>query len=183
MQTPGTPSEPTEIGLFSRVHGLKGQLIFQANIPGQWDELKLFFIKDRIFGFQPFRLIAIRPNAKSADGLSFFVQVEGINDRAAAEKLQAKRVFVHSELAESLSFDEEEPPLIGYALLNQQQQLLGEVVDVLSNGDHELLLVQTQGSSSFWLPCVNQFIVTIDDHAQQIEVDQEAIAPLIDLND
>lgn len=163
----------TYIGRFVKAHGIKGLLIAELNFgDGNWPESPLIYTQDPYFGFKPLRL----DNAtyrENKSGFTFFVQLEGILDRQAAEKLVHTKIFVESSIADDfISLNSTDVQWVDFSVLDEKGQLCAIVTDSYFNGDHELLLIKDLNSDSepFWFPLVEDYIISIDEQKEEIQV-------------
>lgn len=99
---------------------------------------------------------------------------EGVNDRSAAEALDGYYIAAPREDLPRTAKDEYYwADLVGLAVVNQQQQLLGHVSGLLSTGVHEVLQVQ-DGDIERLIPFVAAYVGEVDLAARRIMVDWQA---------
>jgi 16S rRNA processing protein RimM len=106
-------------------------------------------------------------------------QLMGVAGRDAAEALQGATVQISRSHFPALSKDEFYwLDLIGLAVENLQGEHLGQVRDLMDNGAHPILRVDTvdsvgdeKRSREILIPFVNQFVKTVDQNGKKITVD------------
>ncbi len=109
-------------------------------------------------------------------GDSIVATVQEVADRDAAEALKGARVFVSRA-----SFPTPDPDefywvdLIGLAVVNRAQVLLGQVVGLLETGPHCVLRIQPPAAESpeCLIPFVSVYVDQVDKVAGRITVDWE----------
>lgn len=108
------------------------------------------------------------------------VQLMGVTDRNAAEKLQGASVQIRRSHFPVLPENEFYwADLIGLEVENLQGQSLGRVIDLIDNGAHPILrvalpdavLADKDAVSERLIPFVDQFVKTVDQTAKKISVD------------
>jgi 16S rRNA processing protein RimM len=100
----------------------------------------------------------------------FLVELEGVNDRDAAELL--KGAALSAERDQLPPPDEHEvylSDLVGCRVLDLAGADLGEVISVENNGAHELLTVK--GARTWQLPFVDGIVTSVDVAAKKIVCD------------
>lgn len=150
--------ELSQIGYFTKTHGVKGHLILKAEKSFFTDELKVLFI-DSPSGKAPHFVNELK---ESNTGL-----IIGLEDVATVEKarlLLGKAVYVQSSLLDS---DDEEFDWIGYTLVDKTFGVLGQVTGVSDNGQQLLLSVEYKGREVL-LPLVEDFIEKIEEESRTL---------------
>lgn len=160
-----------EIGTFTKVHGLKGLLVFKAHQASDaWTALKLLYINDRRFGFRPFRIAEIKADFSKKDGQSFFVQLEGIDNRRDASLLHHAAVHTESDFVDHFVEDDESAFWEGFLVFLADGSRYGSVISEQFNGDHDLLLIQNQQDQTFWLPAVEAYVLEVDEEERKLVI-------------
>jgi 16S rRNA processing protein RimM len=113
-------------------------------------------------------------------GEDVVAQLMGVADRNAAEALKGTAVQIRRSHFPPLSNGEFYwIDLIGLTVKNLQGECLGTVSDLMDNGAHPILRVQTppvlntEKPSERLIPFVDQFVKTVDQAARKITVDWE----------
>jgi 16S rRNA processing protein RimM len=108
----------------------------------------------------------VRPAAVSA-------KLEGVDDRDAAELLRGIDVAVTREdLGEAESGEFYWVDLVGLAVVNLQDEALGQVEELLRTGGSDVLVVR--GERERLIPFVADYVKSVDRKAGRITVDWEA---------
>jgi 16S rRNA processing protein RimM len=108
-----------------------------------------------------FKVLKFKPHKKG-----IILKVDGIVDRTAAEKIEGQGLYVEedtfiSKPGETVYLGE----LLGFELIDQNNISYGPVLDFLSNGPQDLLVIKKNGQE-FLVPFVAPFILKID-HEQK----------------
>jgi 16S rRNA processing protein RimM len=108
----------------------------------------------------------VRPAAVSA-------KLEGVDDRDAAELLRGIDVAVTREdLGETEGGEFYWVDLVGLAVVNLQDEALGQVEELLRTGGSDVLVVR--GGRERLIPFVANYVKSVDRKAGRITVDWEA---------
>lgn len=156
------------VGKIRKAHGIRGELFlisFSKNF--DWlsdvDEAQLVRkIKNAEGKYEEHRFSF--PIKKSKDHkVGRILKLEGINDRNMAEEFEGAVFQVPKELFSNDENNEEYYllQLKGFQLFNQEDALLGEVVDFGNNNAHDLLVIEKDGHR-FEVPYVDELILKLD---------------------
>ena len=108
----------------------------------------------------------VRPAAVSA-------KLEGVEDRSAAELLRGFDIAVtREELGDAKEGEFYWVDLVGLAVVNLQDEKLGQVEDLLRTGGSDVLVVR--GERERLIPFIADFVKSVDREAKRITVDWEA---------
>ncbi len=100
--------------------------------------------------------------------------LEGFDDRTAAEALVGAEISINRDQLKPLQADEYYwSDLIGCQVTNLQQELLGEVEDLMETGANDVMIVK-QGGQERLIPFIDPWVVEVDLDQQAITVDWEA---------
>lgn len=141
------------------------------NTRGLKGECKLYsYTDDPQHRFEPGRVLYLDQNrdrpleitkSSMSKGL-IFVFFKGIDTIEKAEKLKGKDLWIpKDELPETEEDEYYYHELNGCQVFNEDGEDLGKVTDILETGP-SLVLRVSQGDSSFLVPFVNQFIVSVE---------------------
>lgn len=111
-----------------------------------------------------------------ARGDGYVASSPSVTDRTAAEALRGARIFVaRSEFPVPDADEFYWVDLIGMAVVNRAEVVLGSVVGLLDNGAHSVLRVQRLGEAAaeLLIPFVSVYVDQVDLPARRIEVDWE----------
>jgi 16S rRNA processing protein RimM len=111
----------------------------------------------------PFKIIRFKPHKKGV-----IIKLEGLADRTQAEKWEGFGLYVEdeafiSEPGETLYLGE----MIGYELIDQSKTSYGPILEFLSNGTQDLLVVKVD-SKEYLVPFVDPLIEKIDHESKKI---------------
>lgn len=149
--------ELTEIGYFSKTHGIKGQLILKTERDFDPEAVKAVFIESST-GKAPYFISEIKEtNTGIIVGLEEVVAVE------KAKLLLGKKVFIDATLVE----EEEVSDWMGYEVIDKHHGSLGTISGSSDNGQQELINVLYKGKEII-LPLVDDFIESVDEEAKKL---------------
>jgi 16S rRNA processing protein RimM len=110
-------------------------------------------------GHQPFPLRRIRQRSEEM----LIVQLEGIDDRNAAESLREEMVYVHIDSAVPLEEDEYYLYQIeGIRVMTDKGQELGHVTDVIETGANDVYVVTAPDGTEHLIPAIEDVIQAVD---------------------
>ena len=180
---PAWPDDAVEVGRIGGAWGVKGWFKVQ---PFATDPQALFSSK-RWFLRAADEARPARPGAAALPALLKIVEAkehgdgvvaraQEVADRDGAEALRGARIFVGRSSFPTAGADEYYwVDLIGLAVLNREDQLLGSVVGLLDTGAHSVLRVLPEGgkgeADERLIPFVAQYIDEVDMPARCIRVD------------
>ena len=180
---PAWPDDAVEVGRIGGAWGVKGWFKVQ---PFATDPQALFSSK-RWFLRAADEARPARPGAAALPALLKIVEAkehgdgvvaraQEVADRDAAEALRGARIFVGRSSFPTAGADEYYwVDLIGLAVLNREEQLLGSVVGLLDTGAHSVLRVLPEGgkgeADERLIPFVARYIDEVDMPARCIRVD------------
>ena len=180
---PAWPDDAVEVGRIGGAWGVKGWFKVQ---PFAADPQALFSSK-RWFLRAADEARPARPGAAALPALLKIVEAkehgdgvvaraQEVADRDGAEALRGARIFVGRSSFPTAGADEYYwVDLIGLAVLNREDQLLGSVVGLLDTGAHSVLRVLPEGgkgeADERLIPFVARYIDEVDMPARRIRVD------------
>lgn len=170
--------ECNKLGFVFKVYGIKGELIIRSdvelseNIIEKWESIFVkingilvpFFIED-IF----------RKSDKEIQ-----LRLEDITDETQAKPFLKKEVYIEETL---LQVDKNESffsKYIGYTISNDEDVVLGEIVELLEYPGQDLLKVDTLESDSILIPAIADWIISCNDNTKELSLDLPE--GLIDIN-
>ncbi|MGV2981994.1 ribosome maturation factor RimM [Camelimonas sp. ID_303_24] len=126
---------------FGRAHGVRGEVRLKSWTadPASVRDYGPFISADG----RPLRLTSLRP-APGGEADMFIVQVEGVNDRSAAEALARQRLFTPRDRLPQLD-DEDEfylADLVGLAVENDDGRRIGDVIAVHDFGAGDVIEIR-----------------------------------------
>lgn len=142
----------TEIGYFSKTHGLKGEL--QLNIIRDLDIENCNAVIVKLpSGDSPQFISEFRENKNG-----FIILLEEIDSVEKAKAFVGKKVLANEEFV----FEEEENPLIGYRLIDEKFGEVGVITDVDDAGANPVFNIDHKGKQVI-LPYNDDFVSSIDE--------------------
>lgn len=165
-----TEEEITSVGKLLKTHGLKGELNMLLDIdPGYLEEGNPAVLDiDGIY--VPFYTDSLRTKGS----FSYLVKFEGIDSETEARKLVNKSIFaLRDRLKEFMleNYDEEYAlydDLIGWTIEDIEGGEIGKVVEIDTNTDNELFIVETPEGKTVYIPLTEDFIEKMDEEGKRV---------------
>lgn len=146
--------------ILGAAHGLRGEV--RADI--RTDNPKQRFVKGVVIETDnsAYPTLTVRGIRKNND--KTLISFEEVTDRNEAEKLKFTKLFVDSdELQDEDDQDAFYPhQLQGLKAIDTDQNLLGEVVDLVYGKAHDLLIVETENKEKVMVPFVYEIVPEIN---------------------
>lgn len=174
--------EITSVGKLLKTHALKGELNMLLDIdPGYLEEGNPAILDiDGIY--VPFYAESVRTKGS----FSYLVKFEGIDSEIEAKKLVNKTVYaLRNKLKEYMleNYDEEYAlydDLVGYTIEDIDNGVIGKVVEIDTNTENELFIVETPDGNTVYIPLTEDFIEKMDEDNKTITM--RLPEGLLDLN-
>jgi len=153
--------EYIEIGSVVRPHGVRGELVVEANselLPGLASETPIYFGTDRV------KLIVerLRPHRGR-----LLLKAQGIDDRNQAEELRQQALYLHSSEVEPLPDGSYYYwQIMGMEVYSESGEKLGIVKHIIETGANDVYVLQTDDDHEVLIPA-------IDDVIQEVDLDRE----------
>lgn len=165
-----TEEEITSVGKLLKTHGLKGELNMLLDIdPGYLEEGNPAVLDiDGIY--VPFYADSLRTKGS----FSYLVKFDGIDSETEARKLVNKSVFaLRDRLKEFMleNYDEEYAlydDLIGWTIEDADAGVIGKVVEIDTNTENELFIVETPEGKTVYIPLTEDFIEKMDEEEKRV---------------
>ncbi|MDE6018908.1 MAG: ribosome maturation factor RimM [Muribaculaceae bacterium] len=162
--------EITSVGKLLKTHALKGELNMLLDIdPGYLEEGNPAILDiDGIY--VPFYADSIRTKGS----FSYLVKFDGIDSEIEAKKLVNKTVYaLRDKLKEYMleNYDEEYAlydDLVGYTIRDLDFGVIGKVVEIDTNTENELFIVETPDGNTVYIPLTEDFIEKMDEDNKTI---------------
>lgn len=174
--------EISAVGKLQKTHALKGELNVMLDIDPEYLEEGNPAIIDIDGIYVPFYAESIRTKGS----FSYLVKFEGIDSEFEAKKLVNKTIYAcKDKLKEYMeeNYDEDYTlydDLIGCTIVDTWKGEIGKVVEIDSNTENELFIVETPDGNTIFIPLTEDFIEEIDEDAKVIRM--RLPDGLIDLN-
>ena len=151
------------VGMITSPVGLKGEVkVYNYSDRTQiYEETEIFYLGD-----EPRKLERFRTQKNM-----LVIKFEGVETREAAEELRNREVFVtRDDLPELEEGEYYLRDLIGMKVF-QEDNLIGEVADVITNTSQDILKVMTVEGAEALIPGVEPILQSIDTDKKIITVD------------
>ncbi len=159
------------MGRISGIYGVKGWIrVFSYTRPAENIlNYPFWYLKHR----DDETLHKVREGRTQGKGL--VVSLEGIEDRDTARLLVGADIYIERDQLPSLPEGEYYwTDLLGLQVINRQGQSLGEVVEILETGAHDVLVVKGEGREL--IPWVwGTYLLDVDLEAGRITVDWQGL--------
>lgn len=105
----------------------------------------------------------------------YVVYFDTVQNRTDAEKLEGHFCLVSTDALPE-GFDEQDSfDVAGFAVVDATAGLLGAVSEIQQNPAHPILVVErTEGADELLIPLVDEFVVSVDEQDERIDVDVPA---------
>ncbi|NQV30644.1 MAG: 16S rRNA processing protein RimM [Candidatus Marinimicrobia bacterium] len=156
----------TAIGVVRKPHGIKGGLkvtLYSIDLD-MLQNLEQLFVNTG----SDWKQLTLN----SSQGYDDFaiLNFKEIQDRTEAEAYRDQEIFTLRDDLPTLDDDEFYiDDLIGCEAVNERNELLGKVIEILSPGAHEVLLI-SNGESETLVPLVDEWVANIDINDRRIQV-------------
>ena len=174
--------EISAIGRLQKTHALKGEMNVLLDVDPEYLEEGNPAVLDIDGIYVPFYAESVR----SKGSFSYLVKFEGIDSEFEAKKLVNKTVFAvrdrHKEFMQENYYDEYAlyDDLIGWTIEDAELGAIGTVVDIDTNTENELFIVETPDGKTVYIPLTEDFMENVDKDAKKISM--RLPAGLLDLN-
>lgn len=174
--------EISAVGKLQKTHALKGELNVMLDIDPEYLEEGNPAIIDIDGIYVPFYAESIRTKGS----FSYLVKFEGIDSEFEAKKLVNKTVYARKDkLKEYMeeNYDEDYTlydDLIGCTIVDTEKGEIGKVVEIDSNTENELFIVERPDGNIVYIPLTEDFIEEIDEDSKTIRMNLPD--GLLDLN-
>src|SRR6185295_12956153 len=158
--TSGSPDgEPVylTVGFLRRPHGLQGEIIMDlhTDFPERMKSGRKLLVGEE---HQPMTLTNVRPHQAG-----LLVKFEGIETPDDAGKYRNQWVFIKAKdappLPEGQIYQHE---LFGFKVLDENDVLLGELVEILETGANDVYVVKDESGKEILLPAIPSVILDLD---------------------
>lgn len=145
------------IGEISTVHGVKGLVKLRVHV----EDTDLF---SATLYTDAHSAKTIKLKLKNAMKDHWLAEVEGYNDRTAAETLRGTKIYIDRDALPDLGDDEHYyVDLVGMECIDESGNIIGTVIDVTNFGASDLLDIKPPSGPSFYLHYTDETILAIDD--------------------
>ena len=166
-------TEYIEIGEIVKPQGIRGEVKLRAMARdmSRYTRLETVYLKEGGV-YAPQKVVKSRAN----DGFAY-LQLEGVNDRNQAELLRGRMVYMDRAHAFELGEDENFVcDLIGLEAVDTAGTRIGTLTDVLTpNAVCDVYVFDTP-RGEMMIPALKRVVVSVDVEAEQIVLDEKALA-------
>ncbi len=162
-----------KVGQIVRPQGIKGELkVRMLSVSQFFEKGKLLYIDD-----QQYKIVSSRANGDFA-----VIKLDNVNDCNMAESMRDKLVYADKAsvvLPNNQYFYDD---LIGCMLVDEQEQRLGEIVDIENYGASDILHIKSKEDTT-QCPFVNGLFVHVDVQNKKIQVSTQKYLELTNYED
>ena len=157
-----------ELGYVKKTSGLKGMLLVQPDT----DRAAHYLGTDAFFLEESGQAVPYFIEECTLDSKGLMrVRFEEIEDADAARRLVGKKVFLPLHQLPALEgkqfyFHE----VIGWKAIDENDRIIGSILDVLDRGPQELLLVKSAEEKEIYLPLAEDFILDVDRAKRELKL-------------
>lgn len=159
-ETSGSPNgEPVylTVGFLRRPHGLRGEIIMDlhTDFPERLQRGRNMFVSEE---HTPVIVQSVREHQNGV-----LIKFDGIDDPETAGELRNQWVYVNSNdvppLPEGRIYQHE---LFGFKVVDEQDNLLGELVEIIETGANNVYVVKGESGGELLLPAIPSVILDLD---------------------
>ena len=153
-----------EVGRLGRPHGVRGEINM---VPVSPDLDRLLDLKSIYLGTDSdsatlVGISSIRMH-RAKKGPTLLLQLEGHGDRDSVALVRGNRVFaLDTDLPDLGTEEYYYTDIIGYNVLSESGEVLGEIEDVLDRPPQDLLVVRLSSGDEAFIPLVDEFVLNVD---------------------
>lgn len=160
-QPPGSPNEGEPVflvvGKLRRPHGVRGEILMDVYT----DFPERLQPGVTLLGGEQRRRLHISTLRRHRNAL--LVKFEGYDDREQVGEMRNWLVYVGSDQIPSLEEgDFYHHQLLGLGVFDEENQYLGQLVEILETGANDILVVRGEGKKDILLPATDEIILDID---------------------
>lgn len=163
------------LGRITAPYGVSGWLRLHpfGDDPDRWREIKHWWLGGDEQDYSGWRAYALQSMRRQGNG--WVIKLTGVDDRNGAEALVGQFVGAPRNALPATEPDEFYwADLVGLAVVNEQQETLGRVIELIESGAHAVMVVQEgegQEVQQRLIPFVGQIVKNVDVPAGVMRVD------------
>ena len=167
-----SPHSLVQVGFIFRPHGLNGELKIDPGAtddPARFEELPSVYVGARPHRVRRYSIASVRYQ-QTKRGVTVILGLDGIEDRDAAEAIAKRKVYATDE---TLGLEDDEifaHQLVGWTVVTEDGTKLGAVVTLREMPAQDAFVVQREDGREVMIPAVEDFIVALDEEAEQVVV-------------
>ena len=153
------------VGFLRRPHGVSGEIILDlhTDFPERLKSGRKLFLGEE---YKPMTLVSARPHAKG-----MLIKFKGIETPEDVGQFRNKWVYVKASdvppLPEGQLYQHE---LLGFSVVDESHDLLGELVEILETGANDVYVVRDANRHEILLPAIPSVILELDPARRLIRV-------------
>jgi 16S rRNA processing protein RimM len=156
------------LGKLTKTHGIKGELLLRSEkeLPDEFEKTETVFIE---IDEQPVPFFVSPDGIHIRDSFSAIIKFDDIDSETVARDFVNTRLFIPVSLAEELFKNSASrlEDLLGFMVLGQKGQAVGEILEILNIALNPLLRVSYKGRDVL-LPFHEDLLVKIDEKRKAI---------------
>ena len=158
--TPGSPDgEPVylTVGFLRRPHGVNGEIVMDlhTDFPERMKGGRKLLIGEE---HQPMTLTSVRPHQSG-----LLVKFKGVETPEDARLLRNQWVYIKTKDAPPLPDGQiYEYELIGFSVVDENNNPLGELVEILDTGANDVYIVKDDSGTEILLPAIPSVVLDLD---------------------
>ena len=153
------------VGFLRRPHGVGGEIIMDlhTDFPERMKKGRKIFVGDK---YKPMTFESVRPHAKG-----MLVKLKDVDTPEDAGLYRNQWVFVKTKDAPPLPDGHMyQYELIGFHIVDENGNLLGELVDIIETGANDVYVVRDDSGKEILLPAIPSVILGVDAESRTMQV-------------
>ena len=157
-----------QLGLISKIHSFKGEVILflDTDVPENYYDLTHFFLEVNK-QLVPYFIEKKQKHKQN----QLRITIDGVRTQEDAEKLTGKSVFLPLEMLPELEphqfyFHE----IVGFEVVNEKDERVGEIIEVIDNPVNRLLNVKLPNEKEALLPFNDNHILKVNKPKKTIQL-------------
>ena len=160
QRIPGSPDgEPVylTVGFLRRPHGVHGEMVMNlhTDFPERMKSGRKLLVGEE---YRPMTLVGTRPHQKG-----MIVKFKGIETPEEAGQYRNQWVYIKTKdaprLPEGQVYQHE---LFGFQVVDENENLLGELVEILETGANNVYVVRDESGGELLLPAIPSVVLDVD---------------------
>jgi 16S rRNA processing protein RimM len=159
-ETPGSPDgEPVylTVGFLRRPHGVHGEMAMDlhTDFPERMKSGRKLLVGEE---HRPLTIASARPHQAG-----LLIKFKGIDTPEDAGELRNQWVYIKSSDAPQLEGGRiYQHELFGFQVIDENEQLLGELVEILETGANDVYVIKKEVGGEILLPAIPSVILNVD---------------------
>jgi 16S rRNA processing protein RimM len=153
------------VGFIRRPHGVQGEMVMDlhTDFPERMKSGRKLLVGE---GHQPLTLVSVRPHQAG-----LLVRFKGIETPEQAGQFRNQWVYIKASEAPKLPEGKiYQHQLLGFQVVDENEQVLGELVEILETGANNVYIVRNASGGEILLPVIPPVILETDPARRMIRV-------------